>query len=294
MANGEKLTEDQHFVPQMYLRGFAEIVGSKKDKAFVWEYDLKMMRQIPKQVNVKTVCFEKNLYEFWSESGEIVAQNRIENAYGNIEKEANNVIRSIKAKAQNKNCLNCQSVLSEYEKSILTIFQTVLQFRDPQTIDSGVDFLLRLHTEMSTRDARNLTLMNLLPLGIDPDWDRNTISRTALERYCKMAFRIGYTSDDVIITSDRPVIEWPPDKNEKDNRPQAVAFPLTSRLVLFMYSQEPAGNSTFFELNEEHIRNIQHNVSLLAREKIFSRYPLNEEQIEIAKEARRKKHENCY
>ena len=57
MANGEKLTEDEHYLPQMYLRGFAEIVGSKKEKAFIWQYDLKTMRQIPNQISVKDVCF---------------------------------------------------------------------------------------------------------------------------------------------------------------------------------------------------------------------------------------------
>lgn len=50
-----------------------------------------------------------------------------------------------------------------------------------------------------------------------------------------MDFRIGIAPDDLIITSDRPVIQWTPDENELFNRSKAVVFPLTSRLVLYLF-----------------------------------------------------------
>jgi hypothetical protein len=34
-------------------------------------------------------------------------------------------------------------------------------------------------------------LYNLLPLGVDHEWDKNTVIRTATERLCGMAFQIG-------------------------------------------------------------------------------------------------------
>ena len=52
MANGNKPTEDEHFVPRMYLRGFSEIKGKK---AFICEFDTKTMQQVPTQVNVDDV-----------------------------------------------------------------------------------------------------------------------------------------------------------------------------------------------------------------------------------------------
>ena len=43
-----------------------------------------------------------------------------------------------------------------------------------------------------------------------------------------------FTDDDLIITSDRPSTIWPPTEDELYNRPRAVVFPLTSRLVLYL------------------------------------------------------------
>ena len=65
MPKGEKPTEDEHFIPRVYLRGFSEIKNSKKknEKALIWQFNLKTMQQIPVPVDVKDICFEKNLYE---------------------------------------------------------------------------------------------------------------------------------------------------------------------------------------------------------------------------------------
>ncbi len=59
MANGEKPTEKEHFIPRMYLRGFSEVKES--GKALIWQFNLKTMQQTPVQVDVQGICFEKNL-----------------------------------------------------------------------------------------------------------------------------------------------------------------------------------------------------------------------------------------
>lgn len=59
MPNSNSQTVAQHYIPRMYLKGFSETHGSK---SFVWEYDLQNMVQIPKAVDVSTICFERNLY----------------------------------------------------------------------------------------------------------------------------------------------------------------------------------------------------------------------------------------
>ena len=162
-------------------------------------------------------------------------------------------------------------------------------FRDPNTIDLGIKSLQASNPNMDLREARNFTLYNLLPLGVDRKWDEHTIIRTATERLCGTAFQIGIADDDVIITSDRPFVVWPPDENELYNRPKAVAFPLTSRLVLYLFpieTVEPIGRNCFIRLTEEQVNDIQHNVAVYAREWIYSRNPLTAEQMERVKGAR--------
>lgn len=292
MPNENKPTQNEHFVPRMYLKGFSEIKKkARKQKAYIWEFSLKSMKQIPTQVDVEDICYEKNLYELKDDDGSFIARNRIENIFGKIEGQTSRVIGQIISKSQNEQCLNCPTILSEDDKSYLIIFITALLYRDPQTIKNGISFLQTLNPSNDERQARNHTLLNLLPTGIDDEWDNNTIIRTAVKDLCGMVFQIGIADADVIITSDRPVIQYPPDEIEMYNRPKALVFPLTSRLVLYLFpieTVEPIGRNCFIRLSEEQINDIQYNVAVFAREWIYSRNPLTKEQIERIKEARRK------
>lgn len=289
MPNGDKPTVNEHFVPRMYLKGFSEVKQKvNKQKAYILEFSLKSMKQIPTQVDIEDICYEKNLYELKDADGSFIAQNRIEKILGKLEEQTSRVIELIKAKSQKGQCLNCSNILSEDDKSYLIIFITALMYRDPQTIKTGISILQSSNPDIDDRQARNNTLLNLLPTGIDAEWDENTIIKTAVKELCGMAFQIGIADDDVIITSDRPVVLYPPDENEMYNRPKAVVFPLTSRLVLYLFPfeiVEPIGRNCFIRLTEEQINDIQHNVAVYAREWIYSRNPLTKEQLERVKEA---------
>lgn len=285
MADGNKPTVDEHYVPRMYLRGFSEIKG---EKAFICQFDTNTMQQMPTSIQVNDVCFEKNLYELKDSNGSIIAQNSIENTFRQIEKNTCRVIRSIIDKSQNENCLNCSTILSEEDKSLLIIFITALLYRDPQTIVRGMRFLQEKNPNVDCRNARNFTLMNLLPLSGDPKWDNNTIIRSAIETLSSMFFQIGFTGNDNILTSDRPVIQWL-SLDSSDNRPRAVAFPLTSKLVLYMFpieNVEQNMRSCFFKMSEQQINDIQTNIAVCARRWIYSKNMLTVEQLEIIKEAR--------
>lgn len=77
---------------------------------------------------------------------------------------------------------------------------------------------------MDDREARNFTLLKLLPLGLDTEWDKNTIIRTAVGNLTGMAYQIGIADEDIIITSDRPVVIWSPKEDEQHNRPSVMAL----------------------------------------------------------------------
>lgn len=290
MSNDSEYTKWEHFVPRVYYKGFSEIKKKKsKEKSLTWAFNVKAMQQINCQVDIEDFCAEDNLYELRDKEGEFISQNIIEKAFGRIETKVGTVIATIKAKSQNEKCLRCPNILPENDKSILIILMTMILFRDPKTIDLGIKILQQENSNIDERASRNFTLLNLLPLGIDSEWDENTIIRKAVEKYSGMEAQIGIASDDVIITSDRPVIEWPPKDIELFNRPRAVAFPLTSKLVLYLFpieTDQQIGRSFFFELSDEQIRDIQTNVAVCTREWIFSRNALTDEQMERIKEGR--------
>lgn len=188
----------------------------------IWQFNLKTMQQTPVQVDVQDICFEKNLYEIKGRDGSFIAQNTIEKTFGKIEDNTNRVIQAVRAKSENENCLNCPTVLSENDKSYLIILITTLLYRDPATIESGIGFLQESNPNMDDREARNFTLLNLLPLGLDTEWDKNTIIKTAVENLTGMAFQIGIADEENIITSDRPVVIWSPKEDEQHNRPTVM------------------------------------------------------------------------
>lgn len=59
MPNIQKSTIKQHYVPQVYLRGFSQ------DKKRIYRYDLTNESQ--KLVPISSVCHKKYLYEFKGE-----------------------------------------------------------------------------------------------------------------------------------------------------------------------------------------------------------------------------------
>ena len=71
MPNGSNRTRKQHYVPQVYLRGFApqyvyqsrEKNKNSKTKYGVFYYDLQERTQSKIAVPIKSVCFENDLYE---------------------------------------------------------------------------------------------------------------------------------------------------------------------------------------------------------------------------------------
>ena len=283
MSENNQMTHSEHYISKMYLRQFS------KNKKNLYRYDVDALDKPPEIRSIDRICREIDMYEPIYEDGSYIAPNHIENRFGKIETKAGKVIEAIKAKAQNDKCLSCTSVLSDEDKSILNIFITALMFRDPDTIEFGIKSLQAANPDMSFREARNYTLYNLLPLGVDREWDENTIIRTATERLSGMAFQIGIADEDIIFTSDRPFVVWPPDENELYNRPKAVAFPLTSRLVLHLFALndvEAIKSSFFIKLSEEQIRDIQENITVCAKKWLYSRNPLTEEQMNRVKSAR--------
>ena len=94
MSDDNKYTVNEHYISRMYLREFSEIKGvGNKEKAFVWQYNVKTMKQTPVQVNISNICYEKNLYELMDTDGAFIARNTIEKTFGKIESEASDVIR---------------------------------------------------------------------------------------------------------------------------------------------------------------------------------------------------------
>jgi len=82
---------------------------------------------------------------------------------------------------------------------------------------------------------------------------------------------------------------WAPKEGEPYNRPQAVAFPLSSRFLLYLFPIESIdliARNCFVKLTHNYINDLYGNISACARQWIYSRNALTEDQLKIIAEAR--------
>ncbi len=71
MAKGDGLTHNQHYIPQVYLKGFSE----SNNSVFL---NLTSCKNSSIAVPVKTICFKHDLYETKNEQGDYLLANHTE------------------------------------------------------------------------------------------------------------------------------------------------------------------------------------------------------------------------
>ena len=83
------ITKKQHYIPQVYLRGFSrEYKPLKKvdDKRYtVFSYDLLADKQIEYAIPIKSICYEEFIYELRDRNGDFINVNYLEKTFGILE-----------------------------------------------------------------------------------------------------------------------------------------------------------------------------------------------------------------
>ena len=89
IPKGSKITKKQHYIPQVYLRGFSPEYGNNcipVSKYTVFCHDLTGRNQFRNPIPIKSICYEKYLYEVTGRDEEIVLTNHLEDFFLIIEK----------------------------------------------------------------------------------------------------------------------------------------------------------------------------------------------------------------
>lgn len=89
--NVQNITKKQHYIPQVYLRGFSPEYNDKSHEIScsgytIYCYDLTKTTQSYKPVPIKSVCYKNYLYEVTGDDGEIVLPNHLEKCFSALEK----------------------------------------------------------------------------------------------------------------------------------------------------------------------------------------------------------------
>ena len=271
-----KPTKDEHFIPQCYLKQFSS------DGVHLNQYDVLSHFQTPVPVSTKSICYKKNMYEFRDENGKIIYSNMIEKLLGIIEGIFADTMRSINRKVfDNKENLKTSCFLTEEEKSNLAIYIAIQQLRLPWFIDE-------LETEIKNKyedifeetTVRNLAIIASLPIYKTLNNDDKNILLHYFDQLSNMAYYIGVSDDENIITSDNPATLLYDDNHDKLVE---VILPLSSKIVLFMkpLSQTKLGfRNQLIRLTKENIEYTNKITMKLCKRWIYSNQPLSQEQID--------------
>lgn len=286
---GEKnITKNQHYVPQVYLRGFSP------DHKRVWSYALDPMDN-GKLVPIESVCREKYLYEVRDDDGNLLAPNWLETVLCGLEGLFAKNLRALENKAFHKENYWTKCFFTTEEKTFWKTFIAVQMMRRPEVIQATHDVVCEfLGDQFSENRIHAAALAQCLPFfnEIKPE-DISALS-AVLKPLLKMSIVMGVDESGTLFTSDSPVYCYTPhrgnlaDLEEYEN----VILPLTSKLVIVLHGKEMAkhhGNNRLLPLDKDGLENIKLPIAYAARKRIFSQNALSENDRRIIEQARRDK-----
>ncbi len=282
-----KPTTNEHYIPQFYLKQFSPN-PIDKNKETIYQFDVLLGKQTP--VLIKSICYEKNLYEFKNDSGDYVHRNLIEKVFSVIEGESSNIFRSIQSKTKSEGNFYTHSFLSKKEKAVLIFFLSTMILRNPDVLQTMKDFVAEYASEKASETSiRNFTLQTCLPIYKTLDPNERNILNGFMNLLSDMSFQIGVTNKEALWTSDRPVVLL--SYNQPDCIDELI-FPMSPSISLYMKPYEKSKKDRYNRLSILRKEDIQYANSAIVKHCkrwIYSKSPLTEKQIEWIKRERNEK-----
>ncbi len=281
----KKMTRDQHYVPQFYLRNFTDERGE------VWIYEPDNNRIF--SAKPKSICFEKDLYEtqFQNENtpfGKYLLPNNIENIFqGQEGKYAKliNKIKSICTIGLGRDVL----ILKPCEEEMLRSLVANLLVRNPknmkrlglndslddtidQSIYNQIDSLL---SQLGIGEAETFIKAARMKVTLTEEIE-GSLPLKINEDLAKLNFTFLYANSDEFITSDIP-IAFGSDIYAMGENKMCLYLALTPKIAILFgnYKSMSQYRNGLLPLNEKTVRKF--NFQILSK-KHYIRYIMSSNQ----------------
>lgn len=224
-----KPTKKQHYIPQVYLKGFSS------DKPFVFAHWFTDENRISsKSVPIKTICVEKNLYEVEDKNGKIVLLNFVEKCLSFFEGKFARFFKDLERKAYNEKNLETKCFFTSDEKCFWRLFVALQMLRLPKVINCAKEFTLDyFDNSVSPNEAFFTAMKKCLPFFETLNEQSINCLSIVYNQMCKMSIELGVEKSGRIITSDCPCYFYSIDKSIECL--EIVIFPISSNLVLVFH-----------------------------------------------------------
>lgn len=289
MPNGDRPTVDEHYVPQVYLRGFAA------DPALERIYRLRLSDISAGCINVKieSQVFQKNLYEVKNSSGNFIGRNYIENCLHDVETLFGEYRSTLFSEIEACKATNELTYLSQDMRSFLTKFILLQMVRTKSVIQfSQAKATEDLREYVYPYEAKILTFFKLFPF-FDTDKATPLVGSNMIDIMSpwldNMVLFVGYFSDDVLFTSDNPVYALMEDYNIKE--PVEILLPLSPQSVVALIHRDKVGqecNNQILQLSDEWAEHIRECTIIGASDTLYAPYEFDLNYLKEIKRIRNK------
>ena len=282
-------TKNQHYVPQVYLKGFSQ------DSSTIYEYNLSKKAVIENPVSIESVCREKYLYEVRDNNGEIIKTNYLEDVLCNFEGQFADYRRKLLQKAKVKANYQTKCFLSKDEKGFWYSYAALHMMRNPRTL-RGIKSLFQeeLQGQITEYEAGNLAIAYCLPFFKKPENGDMNMFNFFLSLLQTKVLTIGFSESDDLFTSEHAMYG---SRNSEisDYDFQKLWFPISSNCGLLFLDPSIYSNAKkncLIPLSEEEIRDLNKGIAYIAKQMVFSKRPFSEQDIRLIEEARKEREQD--
>ena len=284
----------QHYVPQVYLRGFSPEYEplNKNDLPFekytIFSFDVeKRAYDSTEAVPIQSICYKKKLYEIYGADEQIIFPNWLENYFCALEKMYGSYRTELERKIHKEN-IGVPNFLTARERAFWVTFIAIHLLRNAYALSEAEAAIKELaNTDVSDKEIKSVVRKLCLPFFQEiNEYSTDTkILEGILAPMYNMQFAVGVDFDSQLVTSDKGASiigkEFPTDEYDE------VIFPITSSICLIMAGNENKGvyqENTLFQLTESGKKHITTNVILDAYKRIYSNHRFSVEEKKFIKE----------
>lgn len=289
MNKEENQTHKEHYVPVVYLKGFS------KDGKRIHYYDFRNDKATIEPVPIKSILYEKDLYEVRNSEKEIIYANRVEKVLQRLEIRFSTYLKRLQNKVFIPDNYRSNRFFDEDEIEFWITYTIIQLLRTPKVLSTAKEFLVEhLSDAVGEIKAENTALSYCMPFFSEISEDSVTAFNIFVKPLLDMKIEIGVVeSNDVLITADYPVYIEAPDWNGGEYR--KVIFPLTSKICLFFYGAEEKdlhmGNK-LVPITSELFQDVIESMACRCESFIVSENRITVKQVKLFKNARLEMNDN--
>ena len=287
MSNGNKPTVNEHYVPQVYLRGFATDSNPER----IYRLSLSNISAGCKNVKINSQLVEKNLYEIKTDNNIFIGRNYIEKCF----QEKETLFGEYRSKlfSEIEVCKDSNQIkyLSKEVRDFFTNFTLLQMVRLARIVKSACNKASDdLNKYTKAYEAHILTYFKLFPF-FDKEKTLPLVGQSMVEEMTpwlnEMVFFAGYFESNILFTSDNPVFAYIDNFDTKE--PTEIFFSLSPQcVIIFLHRDEnnQIYDNQIIPLSNELASHIQICTIKNAQDALYSSYEFKGEDFAKIEEIR--------